>query len=108
MRIQLQRLWESGKESVASQADQALEQPCAGRVVSALAFIVVILCIGLWITVFLILKDRLFTQTLPGNMLTNITCFVFFGGLVLALFIGALMGNFLRRTFWMILVKRNK
>jgi hypothetical protein len=102
----LNRLWKSGKETAVYQADRALEHSCAGRVINALTFIVVVSCLGLWITVFLLLKDRLFTQTLTGNVLTNLTCIVFFGGLLVALFVGALAGNFLRRTFWKMLVKR--
>jgi hypothetical protein len=108
MKTRLNRLWRSGKEIATSQADRALEHTCAGRVVSALAFIVVVFCLGLWITVFLLLKDQLFLQTLSGNVLTNLTCIVFFGGLVVALFVGALAGNFLRRAFWKLLVKRSK
>ena len=99
-------MWKYGKETAVRQADRALEHTCAGRVVSALTFIVIVLCLGLWITVFLLLKDQLFTQTLSGNVLTNLTCIVFFGGLVVALFVGALLGNFLRRAFWKLLVKR--
>jgi len=106
MKKRLHRLWKSGKETAASQADRALAHTCAGRVVSALTFIVVVFCLGLWITVFILLKDQLFAETLSGNALTNLTCIVFFGGLVAALFIGALAGNFLRRAFWKLLVKR--
>ena len=106
MKERLNRLWNYGKETAVRQADRALEHTCAGRVVSALTFIVVVLCLGLWITVFLLLKDHLFIQTLSGNVLTNLTCIVFFGGLVVALFVGALLGNFLRRAFWQMLVKR--
>jgi hypothetical protein len=101
-------LWKSGWESATTQADRALEHSCAGRVVSALAFIVVVFCLGLWITVFLLLKDQLFSKTFSGNVLTDLTCIVFFGGLVLAVFFGALAGNFLRRAFWKLLVKRYK
>ncbi len=108
MKKRLNRLWKSGKETAASQADRALAHTCAGRVVSALTFIVVVFCLGLWITVFILLKDELFTQTFSGNVLTNLTCIVFFGGLVAALFVGALAGNFLRRAFWKMLVKRYK
>ena len=108
MKKRLNRLWKSGKETAVSQADRALEHTCAGRVVSALTFIVVVFSLGLWITFFLLLKDELFTQTLSGNLFTNLTCVVFFGGLVVALFVGALAGNFLRRTFWKMLIKRYK
>ena len=106
MKEWLNRLWKSGGETAASQADRALEHTCAGRVVSALSFIAIVFCLGLWISVFLLLKDRLFTQTLSGNVFTNLTCIVFFGGLVVTLFIGASAGNFLRRAFWRLLVKR--
>jgi hypothetical protein len=100
--------WNSSKEVATSRAEQALKHTCAGRVVSALTFIVVVFCLGMWITVFLLLKDRLFTQAFSGNLLTNLTCIVFFGGLVVAFFVGALAGNFLRRAFWKILVERFK
>jgi hypothetical protein len=108
MKKRFARLWKSGKQTVSSQADRALEHSCAGRIVSALTFIVVIFCLGLWITAFLLLKDRLFTETLSGNILTDLTCVTFFGGLVIAIFVGALAGNFLRRAFWKLLVKRAK
>jgi len=108
MRKRLKKLWDSGKEVTLSRADQALKHTCAGRVVSALTFIVVVSCLGMWITLFLLLKDRLLTQAFSGDVLTNLTCIMFFGGLVVAFFIGALAGNFLRRTFWKILVERYK
>jgi hypothetical protein len=100
-------MWKSGKKIAASQTDRALEHTCAGRVVSALTFIVVVLCLGLWITIFL-LVNQYFAQTLSANWLTNVSCIVFFGGLVVAIFVGALAGNFLRRAFWKMLVKRYK
>jgi hypothetical protein len=108
MKKRMNTLWKFGKKTAASQADRALEHTCAGRVVSALTFIVVVFCLGLWITGFLLLKDKLFPQILSGNVLTNLTCIVFFGGLVVMLFVGALAGNFLRRAFWKLLVKRYK
>jgi hypothetical protein len=82
------------------QNDPVLEHSCAGRILSALTLIVVIVCLGLWITAFLLLKDRLFAATLSGNILTNLTCLTFFGGLVIAIFVGAMAGNFLHREFW--------
>jgi len=35
------RLWKSGKATINSQSDRVLERSCAGRIVSALTFIVV-------------------------------------------------------------------
>ncbi len=108
MKQRLIMMWKSGRQSAATQADRALEHTCAGRVVSALTFIVVVFCLGLWIAAFFLFRNQLFAQTISPNVLTNLTCIVFFGGLVVAVFVGALAGNFLRRTFWKLLVKRDK
>jgi len=102
----LNKIFISGRRLASNQADRALEHTCAGRVVNALTFIVVVFCLGLWITVFLLLKDQMIAQNLSANVLTNLTCMVFFGGLVVTLIIGALAGNYLRRAFWTMLVKR--
>jgi hypothetical protein len=104
----LKKIWKSGKGITASQADRALEHTCVGRVVSALTFLVIIICLGLWIGFFLVLNDQLLAHNSSGNAVTDLSCIVFFGGLVISLFIGALAGNFLRRSFWKMLVKRYK
>jgi hypothetical protein len=106
MRSFFSRLWKSNIENPTSQAEQDLKNTCAGRIVSALTFIIVIGCLGVWIAIFLLVMDHLSMQTLPGKVLSNLNCIVFFGGLVLALFVGALAGNFLRRAFWKWLVRR--
>jgi hypothetical protein len=108
MKDRLIQFWKSSITALVSQDDPALEHSCAGRILNALNFIVVIVCLGLWITAFLLLKDHLFTETLSGNILTNLTCLTFFGGLVIAVFVGALAGNSLRRTFWKMLIRRKK
>jgi hypothetical protein len=40
------------------------------------------------------------------TILIDLNCLTFFGGLVTALFIGALAANILRRAYWKILVRR--
>ena len=108
MKNRLLQWWKSVTTALVNRDDPALEHSCAGRILSALTFIVVIFCLGLWITAFLLLKDRLFTETLSGNILTNLTCLTFFGGLVIAISVGALAGNSLRRAFWKMLIRRKK
>jgi hypothetical protein len=98
--------WKSGMKYLTNQNDPALERSCAGRLINALTFIFVIISLGFWITGFLIVKDRLFTGIISGNILTNLTCLTFFGGLVIAIFAGALAGNLLRRVFWKWLIRR--
>jgi hypothetical protein len=101
------QLWRSGKANFRSE-DPGLERSCTGRILSSLTFIVVIFCLALWITIFLLLKDRLFTETLSGNIFTNLTCLIFFGGLATAIFVGAQAGNFLRRTYWRRMTRKRK
>jgi hypothetical protein len=101
------RLWKSSIETPTNQKELDLKNTCAGRVVSALTLIVVIACLALWITGFLLVMRQLSVQTLSGTVLSNLNCITFFGGLVLAIFIGAMAGNFLRRAFWKWLVRRN-
>jgi hypothetical protein len=104
----LNRLFKDADNYGVDPYDPALAHSCAGRAINALTFIVVIACLGLWITAFLVMKDQLFPQTVSAAVLTNLTCLTFFGGLIAAVFIGALAGNYLRRTAWKILIRRRK
>jgi hypothetical protein len=106
MRDSFNRLRKFGQQTFADQRERALGRTCAGRIVSALTFLVVILCLALWITAFILLRDQVFARTLTGTILTDLSCVAFFGGLGIAVLIGALVGNFLRRSFWKILIKR--
>ncbi|MGA2490895.1 MAG: hypothetical protein ABSF99_12070 [Anaerolineales bacterium] len=103
------QLWKSGRSTFNIQNNPELERSCAGRLLRASTFIVIIVCLGLWITTFiLLLQHHFFTERLSGNILNNLTCLTFFGGLVIAVFVGALAGNFLRRAFWKWLIQRRK
>jgi len=102
------RLWRAGIPNPTDQTERELMNTCAGRMVSVMTFIGMIGCLGMWVALFVLVMNRLSMQTLAGNVISNLTCIVFFGGLVLALFIGAMIGNFLRRSFWKWLVRRSR
>jgi hypothetical protein len=104
MKDRFSRLLKSGMRADLDIKNQTLSRSCAGRVISALTIIIVIFYLALWVTAFLLLKDRLFIKTFTGSLLTNLTCITFFGGLVIAILLGALTRNFLRRVFWDILI----
>jgi hypothetical protein len=108
MKSRFIQLWRSSKAAIRAENYPGMERSCAVRILSSLTFIVIIICLGVWITAFLLLKDRLFTATLSGSISTNLTCLTFFGGLAIALFVGAMIGNFLRRFFWKRLTQRRK
>jgi len=92
----------------ANPVDSALQRTCLGRVVSALTFLAVVVCLALWITGFLLFRDSSVQQEVSASIYTNLSCLVFFGGLVIAIWIGAMLGNFVRRTLWKALMKRRK
>jgi hypothetical protein len=108
MKNRFTQLWISRKSILRSESGSGRERSCAGRILSSLTFIIVIICLGMWITAFVLLKDRLFTETLSGTIFTDMTCLTFFGGLAIAIFIGALAANFLRRAFWKRMTRRKK
>ena len=102
------QLWRSSKTAIRAENFPGMEHSCAGRILNSLTFIIIIICLGVWITAFLLLKDRLFTTTLSVSISNNLTCLTFFGGLAIALFVGAMIGNFLRRFFWKRLTRKRK
>jgi hypothetical protein len=108
MKSYFSRLWKSGQAIIQDENDPRMNRSCAGRLLNSLTFIVVIICLGVWITAFLVLRDHLSTETPSGVMLTDMTCLTFFGGLIISIFIGALTGNFLRRAFWKRLSREKK
>jgi hypothetical protein len=77
-----------------------LQRTLIGRLVSALTFIAVVFCLGLWITAFLLFRQSDLQTAVSSNLFTNLSCITFFGGLVIAIGTGALVGNFLRRILW--------
>jgi uncharacterized membrane protein YbhN (UPF0104 family) len=77
-----------------------MEHSVSERILSSLTFVIVIICLGLWITSFLLLKNQLVTEAISGKSLTDLTCLIFFGGMVIAITVGALAGNLLRRALW--------
>jgi flagellar biosynthesis protein FlhB len=88
--------------------DESLRRTFIGRAISMVSFIMVILCLGLWVTVFSLWRDNSLVNSIAPKILSNLMCFGFFGGLVFAVIIGGLVGNTLRRVLWKMLVKREK
>jgi hypothetical protein len=108
MKERFHQSWRSGKTPINGRDESAHEGSIAGRILSTLTLFPIIICLGLWITAFLLFKDRILAGSLYGNILTDLTCAVFFGGMLIAVFAGALAGNLLRRFLWERLIERRK
>jgi hypothetical protein len=110
MSRQLSSWWQKGVDRLhklgllaANPVDKNLKPSCLIRVVSALNYLVVIACLALWITAFILFRESSAQRQLSDNLFTNLSCITFFGGLAIAIIVGALLGNLLRRSLWHLL-----
>jgi hypothetical protein len=85
-----------------------LQRTWTGRAINAISFMMVILMLALWVALFALLRDDLSAGSWAASTVTAVSCFAFFGGLLLAIVVGGWLGNALRRFFWKVLVKLGK
>lgn len=93
-----------GKVAAAEQIDHTLQHSCIGRVVSLVILITMVACVGLWVgAAWLVNKAGLgdAVSKLPEPILP---C-TFFGGIILCIVIGGLVGNWLRRLAWRVILR---
>lgn len=94
-----------GTLAAASEVDRALERSCIGRVVSLLTFIFIVLCIVLYALMWYGLIKTGLAERLPqpiGGAL-GLSIFV---GFFIAIILAGLIGNWLRRRIWRMLLRR--
>ena len=84
-----------------SKTDPELQKSPAGRLANALPFLSVILLLGGWSAGFYALQ-----ASGPGTVSESLRCVTFFGGLAVAILLGALVGTFLKRLVWKALLKQ--
>lgn len=84
------------------------ERSWLGRLAGTLNFVVVIIFLGAWITTFIFLNQSLSASTISGNLLTDLSCVSFFGGLIIAFIIAAIANNLLSRFLWKFPFYRHK
>ncbi|MGQ9600921.1 MAG: hypothetical protein ACUVWZ_16110 [Anaerolineae bacterium] len=93
-----------GRLAAAEQIDRTLERSCIGRIVSLVILITMVACVGLWVGIaWLVNKAGLSgaASKLPGPVFPCL----FFGGLILCIVIGGLVGNWLRRLAWRVILR---
>jgi uncharacterized membrane protein len=81
--------------------DKELQKSIIGRLVNTLPFLLTILILGGWSAGFYALQT-----SSPGEVSESLRCLTFFGGLVVAVLMGALIGTFLKRLVWKIILKQ--
>jgi hypothetical protein len=92
----------------AERIEPALRRSCLGRLAGISTFLVILLCLVSWVIVFLSLQRSGVQQAIPANILTQVMCAAFFGGLAFVALVGGLLGNILRRILWRIFLKKDK
>jgi hypothetical protein len=108
MRNLLNRLRTLGALKEAERLEPTLRRTCLGRVAGISTFLVIILCLVAWVIVFLSLQGSGAQQSIPANVLPEVMCVAFFGGLVFVALVGGMLGNILRRILWHILKRKDK
>jgi hypothetical protein len=108
MKKPFQKTVEYFKSIFTDQYYRELQQSWTGRAINAISFLMVIATLAMWVTLFTLLRDSLTASPVAASVSTAISCFAFFGGLVLAIFIGGWTGNLLRRVFWKVLIRLGK
>jgi len=104
----IDRIRQLGAVKEAERLEPALRRTCLGRLAAMSTFLVIILCLVAWVIVFLSLQKSGAQQAIPANILTQVMCVAFFGGLVFVALVGGLLGNILRRILWRILTRKDK
>ncbi len=105
----LNRRWglrQLGAMAAASEVDRALQRSCIGRIVSLLTFIFIVLCIVLYaLTWYGLIKTGL-AERLPQPIGGAVGLSIFVGFFV-AIILAGLIGNWLRRRIWRMLLRRS-
>jgi hypothetical protein len=84
-----------------SKPDSSSQKSSTGRLANALPFLFIILFLGGWSTGFYALQE-----SDPGTIAEGLRCLTFFGGLAVAVLLGAVIGSFLKRMAWKALRKK--
>lgn len=85
-----------------------LQKSWTGRAINAISFMTVIITLVMWVTLFTLLRGSLTASPVATSISTAVSCFSFFGGLILAILLGGWAGNLLRRVLWRVLIKLGK
>jgi hypothetical protein len=84
-----------------SQEDIEFEKSSPGKLLKVLPFLTIVIILGGWSAGFYLLQ-----LSHPGTVSDNVRCIIFFGGLLISVVLGALLGSFLKRVIWKALLKQ--
>jgi len=93
-----------GKVAVARQVDRTLQRSCIGRVVSLVMLLTMVACVSLWVGAAWLVNQAGLSDAVSGLPEPVLPC-AFFGGILLCIVIGGLVGNWLRRLVWRVILR---
>jgi len=91
--------------AAANQADRALQRTCIGRIVSLLTLIFIFLCGGGYLLALWGLHAAGVLDQLPGSIRGGLIAGIWLG-LLAAIVLAGLIGNWIRRRLWRALLRR--
>lgn len=98
-------LREVGRMAAVSEIDRALERSCIGRIVGMFTLIFIVLCIALYALMWYGLTKTGMAERLPQPIGASLGMSIFVG-LIVAIVLAGLIGNWLRRRIWRLLLAR--
>jgi hypothetical protein len=96
-----------GAQATANHADRALRKSCIGRIVSLLTLFFILACGGMYaLTAFALYRSGL-GDVFP-DAVGSVLAVGFFVGLIGAVVVAGLIGNWLRRRIWQMVLRRRR
>jgi len=94
-----------GTLAAVDMVDRTLQRSCIGRIVSMLTLIFIVLCIALYALMWYGLTRAGLAERLP-QPIGGALGLSLFGGFFVAIILAGLIGNWLRRRIWHLLIRR--
>lgn len=94
-----------GATAAVGEAERIVERSCIGRIVSMLTLIFIVLCVALYALMWYGLTRTGLAERLP-DPIGGALGLSLFAGLFIAIILAGLVGNWLRRRLWRMLLRR--
>lgn len=86
-------------------AQQAVDRGCIGRIVGLIVLVTMVACVGLWGLAYHLLNKSGVLAALPERIAGPAIGITLIGGFAVAIVVGGVIGDALRRAVWRLLFR---
>jgi len=87
-------------------AQEAVDRGCIGRIVGLIILVTMVACVALWGLAFYLLNRSGVLAALPEQIAGPAIGITLIGGFVVAIVVGGIIGDALRRAVWRLLFRQ--